>query len=247
MNNLGITSNNFSFDGSALCAIRADMSADYSQYSDEQLREVISLVGHWHEAFSKSPECASLSQEHQREAGAITEFFAHYSYTYLGLGPERWKPASIFECCAEILPKKVSAEPAFFEAVAPVLSAFFTFLGAQGLLRKGRALAVAAIDAHEEIVANAQERSNWGPAKHFAMAAQEAGVDIRDPHAVESFMAEFNLRRLAGPSTTASTFPLLAPYGDLSQREKVTPPANRSDPCPCGSGKKYKFCCASGA
>ncbi|WP_353887272.1 SEC-C metal-binding domain-containing protein [uncultured Herbaspirillum sp.] len=28
---------------------------------------------------------------------------------------------------------------------------------------------------------------------------------------------------------------------------RTSPKINRNDPCPCGSGRKYKYCCAAGA
>jgi SEC-C motif-containing protein len=28
--------------------------------------------------------------------------------------------------------------------------------------------------------------------------------------------------------------------------KKTTPDVGRNDPCPCGSGKKYKKCCGAG-
>jgi hypothetical protein len=72
----------------------------------------------------------------------------------------------------------MSAELAFFQAVAPVLSAFFTFLAEKGLLSNARALAKIVAELDEEIVAASQDQRHWGPAKAFAMAAQKAGVDM---------------------------------------------------------------------
>src|SRR5205823_3011839 len=158
------------------------------EYSDEQLDSVVSKTAEWCKAFSKSAEFAALSNAQQREARPITEFFAHYSYTHIGATPENWHPGVVRECCTEILPRKVSAEPAFFEAVAPVLTAFFNFLGTRSLHPKGRALAEAAASGHNRIVATARDRSGWGPAKHLAMAAFEAGVDMRNPKALEEFI-----------------------------------------------------------
>lgn len=40
----------------------------------------------------------------------------------------------------------------------------------------------------------------------------------------------------------------VAPENLVSQESGVrrTPPVGRNEPCPCGSGRKYKRCCASG-
>jgi len=214
------------------------------EYSEKQLDAILATVGAWSDAFAQSPEFARLSDSQQRKAGAITEFFTKYTYEYLVLSPCEWDCAAVEECCTEILPRKVSAETSFFEAIAPVLSAFFTFLEDQSLLGNGRALAEALEDLGGEIVTNAEDRSKWGPAKHFVMAAHEAGVDIRDPGALEAIMLQFNLRE-AVRSSFASAMPsswLFAPAQWPKQRDSRAP-VDRYAPCPCGSGKKYKFCC----
>ncbi len=218
------------------------------EYSDEQLERVISTTAEWCEAFSKSAEFAALSAVQQRETGAITEFFAQYSYTHIGVTPEEWHPGVVWECCTEILPRKVSAEPAFFEAVAPVLTAFFNFLGARSMHRKGRELAKAVAGSREEAMRTAQDQSSWGPAKRFVMAAQEAGVDIQDPKALKAFMVRFNLQQVARfQPVNSSRPPWSTPDIPQPKHKKHTFPApgSRYDPCPCGSGKKYKFCCDS--
>jgi len=51
-------------------------------YSDEQLGEIVGLVEQWYELFFKSPEFLRLTEAQRRKAGAITEFFARYSYTH---------------------------------------------------------------------------------------------------------------------------------------------------------------------
>ena len=216
------------------------------EYSENDLKAVLATVEVWSDAFSKSPEFARLNDSHQRKAGAITEFFARYTYEYLGLSPGEWDRGAVVECCTDILPRKVSAKSSFFEAVAPVLSAFFRFLAHQSLLPNGRVLAEAADKLADEIVAHAQDRSSWGPAKHFVMAAHEAGVDIQDQAALTAFMLEFNLRQAARSGAVGTRKPPF-PFGRMPEPErrepKYQPPPSRYDPCPCGSGKKYKFCC----
>jgi len=214
------------------------------EYFEEQLRKILATVDEWFEAFAKSLEFARLSDAQQGEAGAITEFFARYTYEYLGLSAWEWDCAAVEKCCTEILPRKVSAETSFFEAIEPVLSAFFTFLEDQSLLGNGRALAGAVQGLGDEIVTNAEDPSNWGPAKLFLMAALEAGVDIHAEGALEAYMLQYNLRqfarsRFASAAQSASPF---APAQEPNQRESRAP-ADRYDPCPCGSGKNYKFCC----
>ena len=212
-------------------------------YSEAGLRDTLDTAGKWYEAFALSEELARLSEGEQRNAGAVIQFFAQYTYTHLGSSPAEWKPGDVFECCTEILPRKVSAEASFFDAISPVLSAFFSFLGRQGLLANGHALAEVATDADEEIISNAQDTSNWGPAKHLVMAAHEAGVDIQDHAALQAFLLEFKLRQMARSSFVRQSS--YSGQGFGPEERPFKEPANRYGPCPCGSGKKYKFCCGS--
>src|SRR3989442_4888071 len=93
------------------------------EYSDEQLERCIARAGQWYDEFEKSSEFESLTSSQKRKAGAIVEFLAEYSYSYLLVCPEKWECESVKECCADILPRKVSAEREFFEAISPVLAA----------------------------------------------------------------------------------------------------------------------------
>ena len=56
-------------------------------YSEERLGAILATVDSWFEAFAKSPEFARLNNSQRRKAGAITEFFAKYSYEYLAIAP----------------------------------------------------------------------------------------------------------------------------------------------------------------
>src|SRR5260370_16961911 len=162
--------------------------------SEAELEDILATTDEWYEAFAKSPEFAALSESQQRKTGAVVEFFAQYCYNYLGLSPEEWDPGGVRECCTEVLPRKVSAEPDFFDAIGPVLSAFFNFLEDRKLHPKGRALAKAAAGVSKDIAAKARDSSKWGPAKHFVMAALDAGVDIQDEKALRPFMVGCNLQ-----------------------------------------------------
>ena len=81
------------------------------------------------------------------------------------------------ECCLEILPRKMWAGIAVFQAVAPVLSAFVDFLAAGNLLSNAGGLSKVVAELNEDIVAASRDERNWGPSKASIMAADRAGVD----------------------------------------------------------------------
>ena len=215
------------------------------EYSDRGLEAVHEKVRGWFDAFVKSLHYDALTETQTDKAPDVINFFAEYSFNLLGMTPEKWNPSGLTECCLEVLPRKVSAGPVFFKAVAPVLSAFFIFLADQSLLHNGRLLAQTVAGLDEEILTASQDRRSWGPAKAFAMAAEEAGVDLRDEDAINQFMAEYNLRfagrpqpALQEPFSPATSLP--KPVETVRYSE---PKVGRNDRCPCGSGKKFKKCC----
>jgi uncharacterized protein YecA (UPF0149 family) len=62
-------------------------------------------------------------------------------------------------------------------------------------------------------------------AKTVLMAAMDEDVDPTDHHAMGDFIERWNERAAPPPEPRRST--------------KI----GRNQPCPCGSGKKYKRCC----
>jgi len=111
------------------------------------------------------------------------------------------------------------------------LGAFFRFLGDQSLHPQGHELADTVEDIADDIVSNAKDSGNWGMAKQVVMLAIEAGVNPGDESAFDAFIASYNEK-------LASRFMSSRPPPDA-------PPSSAKpyDPCPCGSGKKFKFCC----
>lgn len=224
----------------------SENDCDYEQ----QLEAILKRVDAWYDSFVQSPEFARLSVSNQENVAGITDFFARYTYEYFDLPPEEWNADAVVECCTEILPRKVSADAPFFEAIAPVLGVFFRYLDDRSHLPGAKALAEAVEELGEEIVAAAADSTCWGPAKQLVMTALDAGVDIQDPAALDAFMMGFHLQNLQ-QMTRATAAGGNAPFSWPARftLEPAPPPrpapASPYDPCPCGSGKKYKFCCKS--
>ncbi len=204
-------------------------------FAEDESAAIHHRVEEWYNAFAKSPAFAALTESQQNKAGAIANYFADHCHRHLDLAPAQWHCNAVRDCCLDILPCKVSAELSFFEAIAPVLGAFFRFLGDQSLHPKGHALAETVEDIAEDIVRSAEDPDNWGMAKTLVMAAHEAGVNIGDQAELNAFLAAYNA--------------MLASRRMSTDPAPVAPPTSGSpyDPCPCGSGKKFKFCCRQAA
>lgn len=201
------------------------------EYSDEELEEILKKVHEWGVAFSESKYFEELTEEQRQESEAVVMFFTEYMYSYEGLSPEEWDEEGLEECCLDALPRKISAGESYFRSIAPVLSAFFSFVEEKRLLRNASNLARSVKRIDKQIVKNASDPKNWGSAKSFVMAAKGAGVDITNEEEMNNFMALYNLQQLAKLKI------------DDKQKSKSKVKIGRNDPCPCGSGKKYKRCC----
>lgn len=76
--------------------------------------------------------------------------------------------------------------------------------------------------------------------RHYAMTKAAAADPTHPAYAAlrKSFTDDPGEYREALNAATAAAFP-----SSESKRSLSRPPVGRNDPCPCGSGKKYKACC----
>jgi hypothetical protein len=122
--------------------------------------------------------------------------FAEYMYSYIGLTPNKWNESGLVEICLDILPGKVTADKSFYRSIAPVLFAFFNFLGEKKHLRKASKLAKKIKEIEPQIVKNSSDSSRWGFAKSMLMGARKAGVDLENEKDLNKFMFFHNLKKL---------------------------------------------------
>lgn len=203
------------------------------EYSDEKLDEICDRVYGWFVEFQKSQYYEKLTEEQKEESEFVIMSFAEFMYSYHGLFPEEWDEDGLEECCLDTLPRKVCAEESYYKSISPVLSTFFEFLWERNLLKNAQRLIRRVKSIDEQIIKNAIDPKNWGIAKSFMMAAKKAGVDVTNEKEMEEFIALYNL--LIEGSKGCD---------DLNPPVKYEKPKiGRNEPCPCGSGKKYKKCC----
>lgn len=109
-------------------------------------------------------------------------------------GPLRWSPVVVEIFMTSWLARKVSREPDFFERVPDVLRDWVKFAGhRRGVPAAALREAVASVKRHrKEMLQVVYDPEAWGPAKAFAVAAQQAGVDLTDPDALDEFVARHN-------------------------------------------------------
>jgi hypothetical protein len=109
-------------------------------------------------------------------------------------GPLRWSPVVVEIFMTGWLARKVTREPEFFTRVPDVLRDWVKYAGRrQAVPAAPLREAVAAVEHYrDEMLDAVTDPEAWGPAKAFALAAVDAGVDLTDRVEVERFMQSYN-------------------------------------------------------
>jgi len=142
--------------------------------------------------FLASPEGRRWRGDEDAEdvARLAIDFGADYNHG----GPLRWSPVVVEIFMTGWLARKVSRAAGFFERVPDVLRDWVAFAGRRrGVGDVAVGHAVATVERYrDEMLDVVNDPESWEPAKTFAAAAQEAGVDISDPEAVSEFIERYN-------------------------------------------------------
>ena len=158
----------------------------------------------------------------------------------------RLNPETVSLVLLEVLLTDIVAPQPVLERLPGLLFDLMEELQARGFVANGREVAQKLRKGAAEYEAKLHDRNRWGPAKQAAVAAADAGrLDLGDEEAVAAFMHAYDERQERSAPSSA-TPPALEddlfsdePEPIRRSRHKV----GRNDPCPCGSGKKYKKCC----
>jgi uncharacterized protein YchJ len=195
------------------------------------------------ERFLKSSEAAGLSDDLLEDAGFIVYNLLEYAWVHAGSRPEEIQEQTLEQVLLEKFPRKISAERDLFEKIAPVTVALLRWMESEGILADTTSLVEAVHGWADAIVANGMNPKYWGMGKSFMMQARADGIDTENQQALQLYMAEYNLRQLKAKHSGDSAAPRdFSPNIPIVQHSSKI---GRNEPCPCGSGKKYKKCCGS--
>jgi len=201
--------------------------------SPEHRRELI-------DRFLTSPQAQDLPEGIAEDASYIAQLLLDYVYTHEEATPEELTEPTVQDLLLDVFPRKISAEREFFEKVPVVVESFLRWMASEGILPEGQSTAEAVRGWAPGSVAAAMDPEHWGPAKRMTMEAMRAGVDPTDQVAVLKYMKEQTAKALA---QRAKDMPAPPPIPIVEHASKT----GRNDPCPCGSGRKYKKCCGDPA
>jgi hypothetical protein len=109
-------------------------------------------------------------------------------------GALRWSPVVVEIFMTDWLARKVTRESDFFARVPDVLRDWVAYAGRRRRVPPAplREAIAAVEDYRPEMLDTVNDSQSWGPAKAFATAALDAGVDLTDPADVERFIQRYN-------------------------------------------------------
>jgi len=217
-----------------------DTADGKEEEEDARLKRVDKLTNQ----FMESSAAQTLPPDVSDDADFIVHSLLSRAVTHLDIQVEGLGESELCELLLEILPAKITAQRDVFEKIAPVTEAFLTWAGREGLVDRADALVAKVHNWSRAIVSNGMDPSYWGPAKTFAMSVEAAGIDITDREAVQKYIEQQNHRLLEEEDSDWDTGNDYAPPIPIVSHE---PKIGRNDPCPCGSGRKYKKCCGNPA
>ena len=144
--------------------------------------------------FLASPEGAGFAAD--GEEAWVASLAINFAADYAGGDPLRWSPVVVELFMADWVPRKVLTTEEFLARLPDALDAWVTFAARRrGIPDAAAALTRAAIgEFTSEMCARASDPDVGGPSKQFLMAAQQAGVDLEDKRALETFVAGWNTR-----------------------------------------------------
>jgi hypothetical protein len=143
-------------------------------------------------AFLNSPEGHRWAGD--EEAADVARLAIDFGADYNHGGPLRWSPVVVEIFMTSWLARKATQEADFFALVPDVLQDWVKYAGRRrGVPTAALREAVAAVaDYREDMLETIGDPEAWGPAKTFALAALDAGVDLTDPEDVKRFVERYN-------------------------------------------------------
>ncbi len=81
--------------------------------------------------FQENPFFEKLNERQQKNADFAITTFINYLFDYEGVVPSIWKESNLEYVCEYIVPRKISAEPEFFEDYGEIIIVFIDFLDSE--------------------------------------------------------------------------------------------------------------------
>ena len=190
------------------------------------------------EAFSNSPEAQRVVDRFKNDVGWFRSLL-DFGVSYRGESVDQMTLGSIKEYILDYVPRKVSTDADSAAEIVFELQMFWEFLDRVYQLPEAKAIVewLGEEGLVDHLKKELSDPSNFGMAKSFFMSGKDSGYDMTTEEGLNQFMTVYNQRLAAAQEPAPEpSMPLMQPIVSAGK-------VGRNDPCPCGSGKKYKKCC----
>jgi hypothetical protein len=162
-----------------------ELADDYVEYAPEERDALLT-------DFFASPEGRRWRAD--EDAQDVVELAIDFGAGYNHGGPLRWSPVVVEIFMTSWLARKATLPDESYTRVPDVLRDWVRYAGRRRHVPAAQLEeAVAAVElCTEEMLETVDDPDAWGPAKTFAMAALDAGVDLTDGDQVERFVQRYN-------------------------------------------------------
>ena len=145
----------------------------------------------------------------------------------------------------KLLPRELVVNGFAAGRLPKLVAAFLQFLHFTGRLQDPKPLVDLLEKASVEVPPLAEDATRWNFEKRMEIEAQVNGYDLRTGEGANDY-AEFLAQRIfqreqAAKASNEGTD--ITPAANHTPFRRESAKVGRNDPCPCGSGKKYKKCC----
>jgi len=183
------------------------------------------------ETFSKSTEAQQVVDRYGDTGWS--RMLLDFGINYLGEVVDEMTLTSVSEFVLSFVPSKVSTEPDVAAEIVHALTMFWKYLDRVYEMPEANAIVewLKTDSLVARLEAELSNSSNYGMAKSMFMSGKNAGYDMTSEAGLAEFMSAHNQSLLSD-----KTPPVASP---VTRNQRV----GRNDPCPCGSGKKFKKCC----
>ncbi len=208
--------------------ISPNLLNDDGEFDDDELNKYFDTLD---DLFAESPECEALTEH---ETSYLSLLFS-FGRDYFGALPSTLSEGDLREILFELIPRKVTMEPVEAEPLVLEFQAFFRFLHREFSVSDAARLAeICDQSAARKLKSLLSDSSTFGLAKSFFSAGKSLGLDMTSEEDIAAFTSFYN----QGLASERDDFEHQSP---VLIRKK--PAIGRNEPCPCGSGKKFKKCC----
>lgn len=165
----------------------------------------------------------------------------HYGFDYIGCTPAQMTADDICELCCEIFPKKITLDsPDDATHAVAEMTMFWEYLRDEFQLEHADDILKSLQDIEPYFVNDMFDPDNYDMAKSVFSAGVKLGYDMESDAGINEFMQACNAENQGAPASG----PIVAPPFHLQETYvRSEKKIGRNQPCPCGSGKKYKKCC----